>query len=931
MSDGSVTPPYGTPPETKMMGANSRRYNKGGGDNTGNILTGKQEHYLKRELISRQTKSEIAELNSPTALRRFGAPFKSELGEVSPTDSDLPILRFIFVHHVRKFPFLDQAKEKEFWQDKLQVFLESFATKQISSSEDRLEETKRRKLALKCEKLVELMMNSGIPTASGYEERVSFEEIEVVDRDARDESLMVNVPEGHVLNGWDVNVVSVRQTSVKRTVRYHTHAEFLIRSKHEKHGEVLVGRRYGSFKQLTRDLKKEFPGKVFPPLPIKTKASSGGSTGLLTPSGAIKDDDSSSISSVSTIASTEVSSRRLSAPFSHSRSASASRNSRSVSRNRSSLNSERGDSPPQENSAPLWREDQRVSLRAYLRNLLKNQQIATSAAMKTFLTESPVKLNREEEADEQRRRLADQARVDEQMKFFEIARSRARELDAYMEGFRREIVEANGLTNLFAEIKEKNHISELSPNYQKFAEWARIEVAATIYHLFLAEDNSPELFAQMKRIHSLIPYAVLKNIIRIANPAAVMSGVLDLFLAQPFKSRSLMQRVFGMAISDGVNQVQKAIDALWPKVGDAVLCDKIKQFAEASDDVREIIREDAAADDVDILVAILRSELLEPELSPEQIGTVFNAYVAWTNAVNNVDDEMRQGAVLFSHLKQLLKLYTRRRDKMMMQALIEEPVTLQLFRDLFHIFYEPLVRVYKSANVYNSITDFAHFLDDIIVVVEKAQKQDLASDPNKTVQAFIDLCARHEDNFFKFIHEVHLHDNGLFSSLMGWIEDILAFLRNGPKRGALDMNKLFEDAVAQKVIDSAKAKAEIDSLIKWQFDRKRWHEGKTRQKMASGRDNWSETKPGGFSVSDFGLEPEDLADLAIDDAEMDEDLAFEEKLDDADLIAVEQKRRNRQAEILRRTAGQPVKPPIDELHKMGDVFLVALKNVLSED
>lgn len=36
-------------------------------------------------------------------------------------DSELPILRYIFVNHVRKFPFLDQAKEKEFWQDKLQV------------------------------------------------------------------------------------------------------------------------------------------------------------------------------------------------------------------------------------------------------------------------------------------------------------------------------------------------------------------------------------------------------------------------------------------------------------------------------------------------------------------------------------------------------------------------------------------------------------------------------------------------------------------------------------------------------------------------------------------------------------------------------------------------------------------------------------------
>jgi len=33
----------------------------------------------------------------------------------------LPLLRYIFVNHVRNFPFLDKAKEKEFWQDKLQV------------------------------------------------------------------------------------------------------------------------------------------------------------------------------------------------------------------------------------------------------------------------------------------------------------------------------------------------------------------------------------------------------------------------------------------------------------------------------------------------------------------------------------------------------------------------------------------------------------------------------------------------------------------------------------------------------------------------------------------------------------------------------------------------------------------------------------------
>lgn len=168
------------------------------------------------------------------------------------------------MHHVREFPFLDKAREKEFWQDKLQVvsassvlagsllawrcscresedgeaegrtgttqanegrqFLQSFANKHISSSEDRLEETKRRKLSIKCKKLVELMMVSGIPTASGYEERIRFSELEVVDAGAIDHGVMNTLPEGHYTNGWDVNVSGVRMKSIKRNVRYHKHA-----------------------------------------------------------------------------------------------------------------------------------------------------------------------------------------------------------------------------------------------------------------------------------------------------------------------------------------------------------------------------------------------------------------------------------------------------------------------------------------------------------------------------------------------------------------------------------------------------------------------------------------------------------------------------------------------------------------------------------
>jgi len=290
---------------------------------------------------------------------------------------------------------------------------------------------------------------------------------------------------------------------------------------------------------------------------------------------------------------------------------------------------------------------------------------------------------------------------------------------------------------------------------------------------------------------------------------------------------------------------------------------------------------------------------------------------------------MKQGAQLFAHLKQLLKMYTRQRDKAQMQAVIEEPVTLRLFRDLFTIFYEPLVRVYKSANVYNSVTDFASFADDTFSVLRAAQRQDVSADPNQTVQAFIDLCARHQDNFYKFVHEVHTHDNGLFTALMGWLEGILEFLRHGPNGGKLDMNAVFQGAVDMGQIDKEKAIAEINALVKWQVERKKWHQDKTRQKMAaeSTLPNGA-TSPGSasFRPSDFGLDQADLDDLESGDGSEDE----AEEDDNEDPIASERKRRRKAADMLRRRAGEPEKPEVTELVGMRDGFLAMLRMVLAD-
>lgn len=133
-----------------------------------------------------------------------------------------------------------------------------------------------------------------------------------------------------------------------------------------------------------------------------------------------------------------------------------------------------------------------------------------------------------------------------------------------------------------------------------------------------------------------MPYGTLKQVIRFANPAAVMAGVLDLFLAQPFGAKSLLQRIFGYALGDGIKSVQTTIDRLAAKIEEPLFCDKIRNFVDADEDLKSRLRRDAKADDVDLLSAVLSSEHLDPLLDQEDTARAYNAYAAWNTAVENV-------------------------------------------------------------------------------------------------------------------------------------------------------------------------------------------------------------------------------------------------------------------------------------------------------
>ena len=200
-----------------------------------------------------------------------------------------------------------------------------------------------------------------------------------------------------------------------------------------------MGRRYGDFNRLHKALRTELPGKVLPPLPKKNKQSSTASNLIKGAMGRDDDDDDkSSLSSVSTMgvgAAIE--------PMKNLTVRDQRRTGSGVSLNRmsprSSIDKRSMDGRPPVSALNggetiiLWRENQRISLRAFLRSLLANPQVANTKTMKDFLTLDPMTPKDEDVEDIMRRKAMDEKRVEEQKQFYEIARKRAADLDVYME------------------------------------------------------------------------------------------------------------------------------------------------------------------------------------------------------------------------------------------------------------------------------------------------------------------------------------------------------------------------------------------------------------------------------------------------------------------------------------------------------------------
>lgn len=493
--------------------------------------------------------------------------------------------------------------------------------------------------------------------------------------------------------------------------------------------------------------------------------------------------------------------------------------------------------------APLARERNRLTLRAYVRSLLSIHAVADSELLREFLLNDPIELSAAEAEDVAARAHADAVRAEQRQQFARETAARAGELRAHLGAFKAELLQRDGLSQLFATIRATPRVEDLPAKYRVLLEWTKTSMASGLYSMFVGRDASSQHFAQLKYMHSMMPYFMVRSIMRLSNPLAMMRSLLDLFLAQPFGQRSLLQRMFTGPVHEEIAELRELGKRVQARIGDAHLARKVDEFVAAPYRVQCVYLAQAEDERIDLLTAVLRSPL-GGDLQQHQVHRVVHAsraYAAFKRerraALARGDPEPEPDsdeAWLYEDLHVYLNLARRIHDKEQVVALIYDQATTDLLKEIITIFYAPLAQVYKAANIADTLSDVQVFINDLIRTVEEHEALS-ETQPRHMVQVFVDLVQRHEQMFYHFIHQVHAKGPELFDQLVRWVEQFVEYMRDPTAEAAPVGGLGLVDLAAclpRHAHERAQVFHEVDRVVHDAYERKLKRELKTQRKLA---------------------------------------------------------------------------------------------------
>lgn len=188
--------------------------------------------------------------------------------------------------------------------------------------------------------------------------------------------------------------------------------------------------------------------------------------------------------------------------------------------------------------------------------------------------------------------------------------------------------------------------------------------------------------------------------------------------------------------------------------------------------------------------------------------------------------EVKQAFKLMKRLNRLWSLYAKQYEQELMMDLVFQGVTGELLKEFISVFYQPLAKVYKAADISSTIRHVSAFIDDLLKVIETC------NDDVDTIQLFIELVQRHEQQFYEFVHKVHSQEaSHVFDDLIGYVDLLITSFSQGIP-GKVDINYCIANAGIESS-EFPELEKEIDAVCAYHYKQKLHRYERTKRKLSN--------------------------------------------------------------------------------------------------
>lgn len=119
------------------------------------------------------------------------------------------------------------------------------------------------------------------------------------------------------------------------------------------------------------------------------------------------------------------------------------------------------------------------------------------------------------------------------------------------------LVHGNLVDELFGEFTKTASIESHSPAVEAAVDSAIIYIATFLHHLFVLSAEGPYLLKLLSNVHSLVPYSVVGQTLRVGNAGTMINAMVRLFLAKVSVGAVTNWLGFTQNAADGMNLFQR--------------------------------------------------------------------------------------------------------------------------------------------------------------------------------------------------------------------------------------------------------------------------------------------------------------------------------------------------------------------------------------